>query len=182
MPMEGKGVLARLGRRRRVAARPHVDADVDQRPAGDRRQARSSPSTGSRWSRPTSAAASGSRSCTRGRRRSWSRGPRSGSADRSSGPRTGASTSSRRRTSAASCTRSSSATTTTGLLLGLVGRVLARQRRLHAVRADRADHHRDPAARPVQARRLPGRVPEPLHQHRARHALPRAPAGRRAAS
>ena len=54
-----------------------------------------------------------------------------------------------------------------------VGALLARQRRLHAVRADRADHHRDPAARPLQARRLPGRVPQPLHQHRARDAVPR---------
>ena len=34
--------------------------------------------------------------------------------------------------------------------------VLARQRRLHAVRHHRADHHLDPAARAVQARRLPG--------------------------
>ena len=54
-----------------------------------------------------------------------------------------------------------------------LGALLARQRGLHAVRADRADHHVDPAARAVQARGLPGRVPEPLHQHRARHALPR---------
>ena len=39
-----------------------------------------------------------------------------------------------------------------GRLRGLVGALLARQRRLHAVRADRADHHQHPAARAVQAR------------------------------
>ena len=38
-----------------------------------------------------------------------------------------------------------------GRLLGLDVRLLARQRRLHAVRPDRADHHLDPAARPLQA-------------------------------
>ena len=54
-----------------------------------------------------------------------------------------------------------------------VGALLARQRRLHPVRHHRPDHHLDPAARPVQARRLPGGVREPLHQHRHRHALPR---------
>ena len=43
-----------------------------------------------------------------------------------------------------------------GRLLGLDVRVLARPRRLHAVRPDRPDHHLDPAARPLQAGRLPG--------------------------
>ena len=52
-------------------------------------------------------------------------------------------------------------------------RVLARPRRLHAVRPDRPDHHLDPAARPLQAAELPGRLRVALHQHRDRHALPR---------
>ena len=58
--------------------------------------------------------------------------------------------------------------------------VLARQRRLHPLRPDRADHHLDPAARPVQAGRLPGRVRLALHQHRDRHPVPGRgpPAGR----
>ena len=81
MPMEGKGVLAALGRRRRVAAGAHVDPDVDQRAAGDRGQARAAGRPGRGASRPTSAAASASRSCTRGRRRCWCRGRRSGSAE-----------------------------------------------------------------------------------------------------
>ena len=51
--------------------------------------------------------------------------------------------------------------------------VLARQRGLHPVRADRAHHHLDPAARPVQAWRVPGRVQLAVHQHRDRHAVPR---------
>ena len=38
-----------------------------------------------------------------------------------------------------------------GRLLGLDVRVLARPRRLHAVRPDRPDHHLDPAARALQA-------------------------------
>ena len=44
-----------------------------------------------------------------------------------------------------------------GRLLGLDVDVLARPRRLHAVRPDRPDHHLDPAARALQAGRLPGR-------------------------
>ena len=51
--------------------------------------------------------------------------------------------------------------------------VLARQRRLHAVRHHRPDHHLDPAARALQAGRLPLRVLVALHEHRHRHALPR---------
>ena len=51
-------------------------------------------------------------------------------------------------------------------------RVPARQRRLHAVRDHRPHHHRDPARRPLQAGRLPGRVPLAVHQHRDRHPLP----------
>ena len=67
-----------------------------------------------------------------------------------------------------------------GRLLGLSRAVLARQRRLHAVRPDRPDHHLDAAARPVQARGLPGRLRLALHQHGHRHAVPRGgtPAGR----
>ena len=52
-------------------------------------------------------------------------------------------------------------------------RVLARPRRLHAVRPDRPDHHLDPAARPLQAAELPGRLRVALHQHGDGHALPR---------
>ena len=51
--------------------------------------------------------------------------------------------------------------------------VLARPRRLHAVRPDRPDHHLHPAARPLQAAELPGGLPVALHQHRDGHALPR---------
>ncbi len=51
--------------------------------------------------------------------------------------------------------------------------VLARPRRLHAIRPDRADHHLDPAARSLQAGRLPGGLRVALHQHGDRHALPR---------
>ncbi len=47
-----------------------------------------------------------------------------------------------------------------------------------AVRADRADRDVDPAARPVQARRVPGRVREPVHEHGHRDAVP----GRRPAT
>ena len=50
--------------------------------------------------------------------------------------------------------------------------VLARQRRLHPLRDHRPDHHRHPAARALQAGRLPGRVLVALHQHRARDAVP----------
>ena len=52
-------------------------------------------------------------------------------------------------------------------------RVLARPRRVHAVRPDRADHHLDPAARPLQARELPGGLPLDVHQHGDGHAVPR---------
>ena len=51
-------------------------------------------------------------------------------------------------------------------------RVPPRQRRLHPLRDHRPDHHRDPAPRPLQAGRLPGRVPLAVHQHRDRHPLP----------
>ena len=63
---------------------------------------------------------------------------------------------------------------------GPVGPVLARQRGLHAVRHHRPDHHLHPAARAVQARRLPVRVLLAVHQHRHRDPLPRrrSPAGR----
>ncbi len=54
-----------------------------------------------------------------------------------------------------------------------------RQRGLHAVRHRRADHHLHPAARPVQAGQLPGRVPLPLHEHGDRHAVPRRRTGAR---
>ena len=66
-----------------------------------------------------------------------------------------------------------------GRVLGPRRPVLARQRRLHAVRPHRPDHHLHPAARALQARRLPVRVLLAVHQHRDRDALPRrrAPAG-----
>ena len=51
--------------------------------------------------------------------------------------------------------------------------VLARQRLLHALRHHRPDHHLDPAARALQAGRLPLRVLVALHEHRPRHALSR---------
>ena len=51
--------------------------------------------------------------------------------------------------------------------------VLARPRRLHAVRPDRPDHHLDPAARPLQAAELPGGLRVALHQHGDGDALPR---------
>ena len=51
--------------------------------------------------------------------------------------------------------------------------LLARPRRLHAVRPDRPDHHLDPVPRPVQAAELPGRLRVDLHQHRDGHAVPR---------
>ncbi len=58
--------------------------------------------------------------------------------------------------------------------------VLARQRRLHALRHHRADHHLHPAARALQAGRLPGRVLVAVHQHRDRDARTGAPGARRA--
>ncbi len=51
--------------------------------------------------------------------------------------------------------------------------VLARQRRVPAVRRHRPDHHVDAAARAVQAGRLPRRVRQPVHDDRHRDALPR---------
>ncbi len=54
-----------------------------------------------------------------------------------------------------------------------VGGVLARPRGVHPLRPDRPHHHQHPAARPLQARGLPGRVPVALHEHRHRHAVPR---------
>jgi hypothetical protein len=59
-----------------------------------------------------------------------------------------------------------------GRLLGPGRPVRPRQRRLHPLRDHRPHHHRDPAPRPLQAGRLPGRVPLAVHQHRDRHPLP----------
>ena len=94
-------------------------------------------------------------------------------ASRSSGPRTAASTSSPRRTSAARSTTSGSGSTTAGAMLAPGRHLLARQRRLHAVRHHLPDRHLDAAARAVQARRLPGASSLALHEHGHRHALPR---------
>ena len=60
------------------------------------------------------------------------------------------------RTSAASSTQVEVGFDDDGRLLGPRRAVLARQRRLHAVRHHRPDRHLHPAARAVQARRLPG--------------------------
>ena len=81
MPMEGKGVLARWDADDRsllVHTSTQSSTSVRQAIAAKPR----CPWTASRWSPPTSAAASGSRSCTPGRRRCWCPGPRSGSARR----------------------------------------------------------------------------------------------------
>ena len=51
--------------------------------------------------------------------------------------------------------------------------VLARQRRLHPVRHHLPDRHLHPAARAVQAGRLPGRVLLHVHHHGDRHPVPR---------
>ena len=172
MPLEGKGVHARwdpdddsLRVHTSTQAATSVRAAIAAKLGAAAEQGR-----GGR--RRTSAAASASRSSTRGRRSCWCRGRRARSAAGASGPRTGASTSSRRRTSAPRCTTSRSGSTTT-VAARARRHVLARQRRLHAVRDHRADHHVDPAARAVQAGRLPGRVHVALHEHRDRHAVPR---------
>ena len=60
-----------------------------------------------------------------------------------------------------------------GRLLGLDVQILARQRRLHAVRDHRADHHLDPAARARTSPAPTGSSSIALHEHRHRHAVPR---------
>ena len=60
-----------------------------------------------------------------------------------------------------------------GHLLGLDVRFLHDNGAYTPVRDHRADHLLDPAARPVQAGRLPGRVPFALHQHGAGDPVPR---------
>ena len=174
MPLEGKGVLRPLGPRRPAPAGPLVDPDVDRRAGRDRRQARPAAGEGRGESRPTSAAASASRSCTRGRRRSWCRGRRRGSAapvkwteDRrehfiSSAHERGQvhhvevgfdddGQAARRWT----CTfwHDNGAYTPYGIIVPIITSTQL--------------------LGPVQARRLPGRVPLALHQHGDRHALPR---------
>ena len=174
----GQGRLRPLGRRRRVAAALLLDPDDDRRARGRRRRSWGCRSPRSSASPPTSAAASASRSCTRGPRRCSSPGRPATSAATSSGPRTAASTSSPAPTSAGQLQEVTVGFDDEGRLLALDVRVLARQRRLHPVRDHRPDHHGDPAARPLQAGRLPRRVLLAVHQHRSRDAVP----GRRPAA
>ena len=169
----GQGRSRTLGLGRAAAAAALLDPDLHRRARRRRRQARSCRWPRSSASPPTWVAASASRSCTPGPRRSSSPGPRAASTTTSSGPRTGASTSPPAPTSAARSSRSPSAFDDDGRLPRGRREVLARQRRLPPLRRHRPDHHRDPAARPLQAAELPRRVLVALHQHRDRHALPR---------
>ena len=158
MPLEGRGVYARWDADDRSLRVYSSHPDLHQRAHGDRRQAR-----------PAAAQGRGDRARRRRRVRRQDRasvagggaGPVGGaccSAARSSGPRTGASTSSPPRTSAAQVQYVRVGFDDDGRVLGLDVHDPARPRRLHAVRDHRPDHHLHPAARPVQARRLPGRV------------------------
>ena len=169
----GQGRLRPLGPRARRAAHVLLDPDLDRRARRRRRQARPAaregrvhrPRRGRRLRRQDHAPVA--RGGPRALGREAARPPRS------SGPRTGASTSSPPRTSAGSSSEVTVGFDDEGRLLALDVQVLARQRRLHALRHHRPDHHLDPAARPLQAGRLPLRVLVALHQHRPRDALPR---------
>ena len=157
MPLEARGVLARYD----AADDVLLVHDSTQAPTGIRAglallfELDSSACTSSRR---TSAAASARRSCSSIPRRCWSRGPRAGSACRSSGPRTAASTSSARTTSAGRSTTSRVGCRRRRPDPRAGDALPARQRRLLPVRADHPDHHRLAAARAVQAAELPLRV------------------------
>ena len=152
MPMEGRGVYARwdaadrscastarlVSTSLRFALAVKLGVPVDRIP---------------RWSPPTSAAASGSRSSTPWPR-CWSPGPRSASGARSSGPRTSA-----EHFVAAAHERGQRHHVSVGFdddgrLLGLDVEFL--DNGAHPVRDRRPHHPRDPAPRPLQAGRLPG--------------------------
>ena len=156
MPMEGKGVLRPLGRRRRLAAGVLLDPDLDR--ACGPRSPRSSAcrSARSSASRPIVGGGFGVKivhpwpeemlvpwaAMRLGHAVKWVEDRREHfvSSAHERGQLQHVTVGLRRRGPDARARRA----------------VLARQRRLHAVRHHRADHHLDPAARPVQAGRLPG--------------------------
>ena len=110
MPMEGKGVYARWdGDEQSLRMYSSTQTSTGVRAAVAAKLGL--PLVRSSASPRTWAVASGPRSCTRGRRRCSSPGPRAGWTPRSSGSRTVASTSSPRLTSGPSCRRSRSAST-----------------------------------------------------------------------
>ena len=163
MPMEGKGVLARWDaddEPLRVCT-----LDPDRRPACAQRSRPSSgsPATRSRWSRPTSGGGFGVKIV-----HPWPEEMLVPWAARALGRPVKWTEDRREHFISSAHERGQLHQVEVGFdddgrLLGLVGAVLARQRRLHAVRADRADHHLDPAARALQAGRLPGRVRQSLY-------------------
>ena len=157
MPMEGKGVLARWDERRRVAAGAHLDADLDQRAAGDRRQARPArrPGRGGHARRGRRLRRQDRAPVARGDPGAVGGDPARPAGQVGRGP---ARALRLLRARARPAARGPGRVRRRGPAAGALGEVLARQRRLHAVRPDRPDHHLDPAARALQARRLPGRV------------------------
>ena len=172
MPMEGRGTVARWDPDVRPDDRVDLDPDLDRRPRGGRRQARPRPRPGRRdhprrrrrlrrEDQPPVARGAAGADGGAGPRPAGEvhRGPARalhllGPRARPGPPHRGRV---RRRRPAARAGR----------------RVLARPRRVHAVRPDRPDHHLDPAARPLQAAELPGGLRVDVHQHRHGHAVPR---------
>ena len=176
----GQGRLRPLGRRRPVAAGVHVDPDVDVRPVRAGRQAR-----------PSRGPGRGRHARRRRRLRGEDRAPVAGGGPRPVGrdPSTAAGQVGRgparalhllgaRAGPGAHVSRSAS-TTTAGCSAWTCefGHDNGAYTPYGIIVAD---HHLDPAARPVQAGRLPGRVPLALHEHRASSRRTAAPAGRRA--
>ena len=104
------------------------------------------------------------------------------SAARSSGPRTGASTSSPPRTSAARCSTCGSASTTTGRLLGLDVRILHDNGAYTPYGIIVPIITSTQLLGPYKLGRLPGGVHRRLHQHRASSRPTAARAARRACS
>ena len=168
----GQGGAGPLGPRRPVAAGAHLDADFDERAAGDRSEARSPRRQGRggdarrRWRLRREDRAPLARGGAGAVGRAAARA--AGEVDR--GPARALHLQRPRAGSAAPRARRVRRRRPVARALGAV---LARQRRLHPLRTDRADHHQHPAARALQAGCVPGRVPQPLHEHRDRHALPR---------